>query len=241
MFRHVTDEEVVDLANQVGRKMAREYPGVDPSDIASEALVRLAGKADKLFEKSKGYIYRVLERDAGAYAAAVRYDYVVSTSQYVYTPREIKALLSEVYFDPTAWDVPKGHDDRLSAEIDGRSIGIALMDMREAMDRIKPEYKKALEDKFFHEKDLHRQKVATAVEALTRSVNRIAVKTGYGDNCPGARKVMSNAKARYVTQAEMGHETNPYEEDALSKLQKLRKQEKSDPPGTHYNWSKYSN
>lgn len=229
----------MELATQVGRRVASDYPGVDAEDIASEAYVRLLEKAPKMDDPSAGYIFRVLERDAGAYAAKVRYDYVVSTSQYVYTPAEVKAILSEVYFDPSAWDVPTGKDDRLSAEISGRSLGVSLMDMREAMNRVKPEYRKTLEDKFFREEDVHHQKVSRAVDAITRSLNRIAAKTGKGDNCPGARTAMPNDTARYVTQIEMACEKNPHERDAVSKLQSERRNAGSAPPGTYYNWDKY--
>jgi hypothetical protein len=239
LFDNLSSQQVMELANKVGHKIAREYPGIDADDIASEALSRLATKAPKLDNPSAGYVYRVLERDAGAYAAKVRYERVISTSQYVYTPREIRALLAEVYYDPTCWDVPQAKDDRLSAEINGRTIGIALMDIKAALERIKPEYAQTIENRYGHgDETIHRQKVARAVDSLTMAVNRIAAKTGRADNRPGARTAMSNGRAQYVTRAETGHETNRHEVDAVNKLHQERRDQGSAPPGTYFDWNK---
>lgn len=241
MFPRVSTEKVLKMARRVGRRVAAEYPGIDPEDISSEAVTRLAGKAHRLKDPSPDYVYRVLERDAVKYASEVRYDYVINTSQYIYTPREVRALLAHAYFNPECWDVPHGRDDRLSAEIDARSLGISLMDLKEAMGRIRPEHQQVLETRFGLGEDVHRQRVQRAVEALTRAVNRLAAKRGRarGHEGPGARKAMLNDTAQYVTRAEMGHETNPHERDALRELERLRSHE-SAPAGTYFNWEKES-
>ncbi|WP_170026629.1 hypothetical protein [Actinomadura oligospora] len=226
------------MASRVGRDVARQYPGIEAEDIASEAVTRFLEKAKRIGDAEAAYVYRVLERDAAAYAAKLRYDYVISTSQYVYTPREVRALLAEVYFDASAWDVPTGKDDWLSAEIEGRSIGISLMDLRVGMDRIKPEYRSILERRFYHGDDsMHRKDVTRAIDALTRAVNRIAARIGRSDEGPGSRTVISNAKAQHITENQ--HDGEWCEEDALSKVQKLRKQDRWDVPGRHFNWDKY--
>ncbi|MEU5878207.1 hypothetical protein [Spirillospora sp. NPDC047279] len=237
---NISDEKLIELANRVGRDVARQYPGLEAEDLASEALTRFQEKLPRMSDDvGVSYVYRVLERDAARYAAAVRYDYVISTSQYVYTPREVRALLKELYFDPAAWDVPTGKDDWLSAEISGRAIGISLMDLRVGMDRIKPEYRSILERRFFHEDDsMHRKDVTRAVDALTRVVNRIAAKTGKAADGLGTRDVMTNSKAMFL--AEKNLEGGGHEEDALTSLQKVRKKEKWDPPGTHFNWGKHA-
>ncbi|WP_433332574.1 hypothetical protein [Spirillospora sp. CA-294931] len=239
---NVSDEKLIEMANRAGRDVARQYPGIEAEDITSEALTRFYEKLPRMADDVEvRYVYRVLERDAASYAAKVRYDYVISTSQYVYTPREVRALLKEIYFDPTAWDVPTGKDDWLSAEIQGRSIGISLMDLKVGMDRIKPEHRSILERRFFHEDDsMHRKDVTRAVDALTRVVNRIAAKTGKAQDGPGSRDAMSNSKALWVTAAEGGHETNVREQDAVHQLQKVRRQARTDPPGTHFNWATYN-
>lgn len=239
MFKNLTHEKVMGMARRVGRETAREYPGIEAEEITDEALTRFYAKAHHLTDVTEGYAYRVLERDAFTYAAEVRYRKIIETSQYVYTPREVKALLEHVYYDPSAWDVPTGKDDRLSAEIDRKSIGISLMDLKDAMGRIRPEYRRTIEKRYYLGDDIHPQSLSRAVEALTRSVNRISARTGQADDCPGSRTAMSNSRARYITNAEMGHETNPHGRDALAMLQKERKEERSDPPGTHFDWNKY--
>jgi hypothetical protein len=229
------------MAESVGRSVARDYPGVDAEDISAEALTKLMDNRPKADDPSAGYVKRILQRYGATYAATQRYQRIVETSQYIYTPNEIKALLEHCYYDPAAWDVPTGKDDWLSAEIDGRSIGISLMDITVGMEKIKAEYRSALEKKFYLGEDVHHQRVTRALDSLTRAINRIVAKTGKGDGGPGSRNAMSNSKARYVTRSEAGHETNPYEEDASWKLHKLKKNAWSDPPGTHFDWNKYSN
>lgn len=239
MYPSVTTEEVTELATRIGRKVASEYPGVEATDISAEALTRLLENPVRLDDPPAGYIYRVLDRYARAYAAKVRYDRVISTSQYVYTPKEIRALLAEVYYDPAAWDVPTAKDDWLCAEITKGTVGISLIDLQVALDRIKPEYRKTIEDRFARgDESLHSQKVSRAVDALTRAVNRIVGKNG---NLNGqGRRAMSNEKAIAVTQVQMDQVFPISDEaDAVQRLQGVRKHE-SDPPGTHFDWAKYN-
>ena len=238
MFPKVSAEKVQELARKVGRRVAAEYPGVDAEDIASEAVTRLMAKAHRIEDPTAGYVYRVLERDARAYAASVRYDYIVSTSQYVYTPREIKALLAEVYYNPGCWDVPSAHDDLLSGEIDIRTVGVSLMDIRAAMEQISPEHREALDRRFGAGEDVHRQRVTRAVEALTRVINRHAARVSSGRNHegPGSRKAMSNSEAQYVTRAEMNGDRRR-EKDPIKELERIRSRDCA-PAGTYFDWNK---
>lgn len=239
MFTHVSTEQLQQMAAKVGREVSRRYPGTEPDDIASEALARVYSRLDRLMDKEPGYLYKALRKGAIAYAAEQRYRYVVGTSQYIYTPAEVRVLLEHCYYDPAAWSVPTGRDDWLSAEIDGQSIGVALMDMRAAMERIKPEHQRTLEKAFNDGENIHHEKVSRAVEALVRALNRHINRRGDREG-PGARKAMSNAQAQYRTRAETGHEGRRREVDAVHELQKLRRQEPNDPPGTHFDWDKYS-
>ncbi|MEU9871129.1 hypothetical protein AB0C87_25195 [Actinomadura sp. NPDC048021] len=226
------------MAAQAGRKIAREYPGIEAEDIAFEALTRLYESAERLRGATKDYLYGVLESEGLKYAAKERYDYILFSSQYVYTPREIKAILEHAYYDPTARDVPTRKDDWLSAEIGPGTVGISLVDIDIAMEKIKPSYRSILERRFLHGEDVHRETVARAVESLTQVVNRLVNRKGFSNDGPGSRTALSNGKAQYVTRSESGMETNPHEVDAVRQLQKERLQERSDPPGTHFNWNK---
>ncbi|QFG25468.1 sigma-70 family RNA polymerase sigma factor [Actinomadura sp. WMMB 499] len=241
MFDNVATDELVQMAKRAGYRVAREYPGIEAEDIAYEALTRLYERAERLKAATADYLYRVLEGEGVKYAAKERYDYILFSSQYVYTPREVRAVLEHVYYDPTARDVPTQKDDWLSAEIGKGTVGISLVDVDVAMEKIKPEYRKVLERRFLHGDTVTDTKAVTrAVDSLTQVVNRLVYRKGLSDDGPGSRTAMSNAKAQYVTRAESGHETNAYEPDAVRKLQTERSQERSDPPGTHFNWSKYT-
>ena len=241
MFDNATTDELIQMADQVARKVAQEYPGIEAEDIASEALTRLYESAERLCHANKDHLYKVLEGEGVSYAAKERYDYILFSSQYVYTPREIKAILKHVYYDESARDVPTQRDDWLSADIGPGVVGISIFDVDEAMDRIKPEHRKLLERRYRDGEDIKdRKAVARAIDHLTRAINRRMYRKGYSEEGPGSRKAVSNREARHVTVAEGSFET-PRETDALNTLQNERLQERSDPPGTHFNWNKYDN
>lgn len=241
MFENVTTEQVMDLATKVGRSVARDYPGVDAEDIASEALTRLMTDGIKESDPTPDYVFAVLNRHGRAYAAKERYDFIIGTAQYVYTPREIRALMETCYFDPNAWTAPTGKEDYLSAEIGGNSIVCSLIDIKTAMGNIKPAYKRVIERRFYEGDDsMHRKDVTRAIDALTRSVNRIVSRHGYAAEGLGSREVMSNDRAVNVTRSTLYDDTRDYQEDALDVLQRERSYERSHPPGTFYNWTKYA-
>lgn len=238
MFEHVTAEEVVQMANRAGRRVAREYPGIEAEDIAEEALTRLYERAERLRSATADHLYSVLEGEGVKYAAKERYDFILYSSQYVYTPKEVRAILEHAYYDPTARDVPTEKDDWLSADIGKGTVGVSLMDIDVAMDRIKPRERKLLKRRFYLGEEITDTKAVTrAVDSLTRVVNRLVYQKGFSDDGPGSRRAMSNGKSQYVTRAESGMEMNPREVDAVRQLQKERLQERSDPPGTWFNWN----
>src|SRR5438445_10421584 len=115
MFGTVSVEVAVEMAESIGRSVAREYPGLDAEDLSSEALVVLMEKSNLLVGKEAGYVHTVLLEAATSYAAKERYEYMLGTSSYVYRPVEVRAILQEVYWNPAEWDVPSSKADLLSA------------------------------------------------------------------------------------------------------------------------------
>jgi DNA-directed RNA polymerase specialized sigma24 family protein len=225
------------LADRVGRRVANEFPGLEAEDIASEALVRLAERAEKLPTDDEGYVYRVLYREAVRYAAKERYDHMMGTATFVYTPREVRALLQEAYFDPAAWDVPTAKDDYLTATVTKDTLGVSLMDLHEAWKKLKASYREILLRRFRDDEEVKDTKAVTrAVEALTWNINRRVNRSGYAHEGPGTRQVMSNAEARYVTHMEAGCDFETFQKDAVHELDALRTKEPLAPAGTYYDW-----
>lgn len=244
MFEQVTLDQIVEMASRAGKEIARKYPGIDSEDIASEALTALMGKIDRVADMSPGYLYEVLRRDGLTYAAKQRYQYVVESNQYIYTPREVKALLEHCYYDPAAWDVPTGMDDWLSAEIDGHSIGVSLFDIKAAMERIKPTHRNVIEQRYFYDDtSIHHETVNRAVDSLVRALNRKLNGLDSDYEGPGSRQAVSNGEAVRRTSYEMSRES--YQDDALEEYHKIvaataATESFQDPPGTHYDWDKYN-
>ncbi|TDB90931.1 hypothetical protein E1264_03755 [Actinomadura sp. KC216] len=242
MFEQVTLEQLMELASRAGKEVARKYPGVEAEDIASEALSSLMEKLDRVAEMAPGYLYEVLRRGGLTYAAAQRYQYIVESSQYVYTPKEVRALLEHCYYDPAAWDVPTGEDDWLSAEIDGQSIGVALIDIKVAMKAISPAHRNALECRFYKgDTSVERKLISRAIDSLVRALNRKI--NGFEGDFEG-RRSMSNGEAQRRISYEMEQDSS-YRSDALDEYHDIRSatavaRDFQDPPGTWFDWSKYT-
>lgn len=244
MFEHVTGDELADLASRAGREVARKYPSIQAEDIASEALVRVYGRAARLSAYKPRYLYEVLRREGLRYAAQERYRYIVGTSQYIYTPREVRALLEHYYYDPSMWEVPTGRDDWLSAEIDGQSIGVSLMDIQVALEKLRPDEQAIIEERYHRggvNTSSKRKRLERAIDALTRALNR-KVNASADHEGPGSRRAASNYEAQGRRAYKEG--AGGYERDAVDEYHDIRVATDSvtqNPPGTFFDWNKYTN
>ncbi|MFC9974326.1 hypothetical protein ACFVH6_25825 [Spirillospora sp. NPDC127200] len=233
MTPNVSTDQAMEMAAKVGRRIARDYPGVEADDIASAALLALAERVDILpADHGAGYVYKLLEKAGRTHAAQERYERVIGTSQYIYTPQEVRALLQEAYYDPSAWDTPSRKDDWLSAEISEGTVGISLMDIKSAMDRISPQQREVLNARFGRGEEIsERYKVARAIDALTRCLNYIT--NHY--NAKPRQKPVSTARAQHLTDAGSHHEGRA-KADALTEYQRLQNTTASAPAGTYFDW-----
>lgn len=234
MFSSASEEEVIKLAEKVGRKVHRKYPVVERQEIVGEALAKLAEVKDKLEAPTKGHLFRVLERAAFRYAAEERYRMMLESSQYIYTSSEVRSLLRR-YWDPNEWDVPTARDDYLTADIAGNVVTVSLVDIQVCLEDLKPNYKRDLERKFRDDHPVDSKMVQRAVDALTKALNRQFVQKTRDHEGPGARRAISNARAQAITE-DIGGQP---ERDALDKAQAIYKHSPSKPGGTFYNWNRY--
>ena len=189
---------VVGLANLVGARVAREYPGITAEDITQEAITALYEKSDRLTNFEQDYLYTVMYEAGNTYAARERYDYLVNTASYLYTPKEVKAVLEEAYFDPSFWEVPTHKDDYLAAGISGQTDVVCLSDMQNGFDRLSGHHTDTLVRKYRDGGEVHRETLARAVDALTRAMN-VHVNRTEDTEGPGVRKALSNAQAQHQT------------------------------------------
>lgn len=240
MFENHSEVELVAMARTVGRRVARKWAGIDPEDLAQEALLQLYSKLDKLADKETRYLYKVMERAAMSFASKQRYDKMVETSEYVYTSKEVRALLSEAYFDPEAWDVPSKKDDPTSDWIEIGTIGVSLMDAKSAFTKVNSTDRAVLEERFFHQggqagDNTEQKAVQRAVDNLTKFMNW-GKQQNEREGFQG-RKAVSNSKAQAMTNSSENY-GNDHESDALDKLQR----EYADfglRPGEGFDWGRH--
>lgn len=233
MFSTVSEDEVLKMAEQVSRKVHRDYPSVEAAEIKSEALIHIA--ETELKAPTPGKVYHIMAKAAYIYAAKERYRQMLETSQYIYLPVEVRALLT-AYWDPDKWDVPSARDDYLYAAVEGRTVAVSLMDIKVSMERLKGNHRKALERKFRDDQDVHTQTVYNAVQALTRELNRGVVDKTKNHNGPGARRAITNDRGQHFVRLDT--EVSD-EKDAVSKTQTIYRSSPSKPAGTFYDWDKY--
>lgn len=199
MFENLTTEEVIQMASKVGRRVARRFPGVEADDIASAALTELVRTKDQIKEPTEGNVYKILEKFGIRYADKERYDYIVNSSQYVYTPREVRALLKEAYFVEEMWNTPSGRDDRLSATIEQDVVVVSLLDVEEALGQTSGRYRDVVTRAFYMGEEVDSKELTRAVDDVTKHLNRHINRSKYGHEGPGARRAITNAHSQYLT------------------------------------------
>lgn len=242
MFDQLTTEEVMEMANRVGRRTARESGGdlLEAEDVAAEILVNMAELAGSLRDKGAGYVHTAMVKIADRYAAKARYDRMARFSSYLYTPKEVRALLTEAFFDPAAWDVPTRKDDRMSTVISDGTIGVSLMDLKTAFAGLSESQRELLLNRFHPDADgdaPSAMSVTRAIETLTRRMNTAANNPHNDHNGPGspARVRLRSDAAQHGTRLE---ESGGNGRDSVEELQHLLRKVTNDPPGTHFNWDK---
>lgn len=235
MIGDLTDEDILGLARQAGRRVQSSYEVLDAEDISSAALEEFYRSQDKLKVTARGYIYRVIERAAYRAAAGMRYQLQVETSQYVYTPSDVRALLSEAFYRPDHWQNPT-REDSLADWIEHGTELVSLIDIRDALRRLTPKQRGLIEMRFFLEEPVaDRKALSEAVKRLTRLMNQQIFRQEWEER-RSRRVVRPNSAAKGHTSLEGGFDRNSHEKDALALLQRERTAEPLDPAGTHFDW-----
>jgi hypothetical protein len=184
------------LALRVGKKMARQWPGIDAEDMSQEALTALVERPEILadFPENVALVTALMGRVAGSYASRERYDFTVRSARYLYTPAEIRGLLTHAYWDQSLREtsVPTGPDDRTSLVVH-ENICIALWDLDAAFESIDGVDRLRLIRRFRDEEEYPTQAARKAcdraVDTLTQRVNEHINRTPADHDGPGSRSV----------------------------------------------------
>jgi hypothetical protein len=188
--------EIHSLALRVGKNMARRWPGIEADDMSQEAVAALVEHPEILadYPANQSLVAAFMGRAATRYASKERYDYTLRTAQYLYTPAEVRLLLTHAYWDESLREttVPTGPDDKTHLAV-YEHICVALWDLDEAfaslsgMDQVR--LTRRFRDEEEYPTDAARKAVDRAVDTLTQRVNERVHRATVDHDGPGSRKV----------------------------------------------------
>ncbi|MFI6319729.1 hypothetical protein ACIBG8_19500 [Nonomuraea sp. NPDC050556] len=206
---------LLDQAASVGRRFARQYPSIDADDIAAEitryaldnwgSFERAMARAREYGKQPKDTLRFFLSQRASTYCGAEHYAYIVNTSHVIYTPKEVRAILRETYFNPDTWDTPS-KDTQLGQALELRSVWANHADIKAALARVSAKAHDIILAAY-GPIDLglptpDKRRVSDAIDVLTRELNRHLNTLGNKHQGPGSRRAMSNAEANYLTNSQ---------------------------------------
>lgn len=203
----MTEDEIERLrpiVERQARSLADGHPGIDPDDVAGAAWLALCEAADKVREEDDNYAASIAWNAGRRYAGAELYAYQHFSAAWVYTPREVRALLKVAWSEPGLWEKAPKRDDRESLTAGG--IVVALWDLDNAIQTLSTDAQIVLLRAYEQGETLgtaDRKRVSRAVEQITRYLNQRTPRAGRdprrGHNGPGARRAVTNAAATAAT------------------------------------------
>jgi hypothetical protein len=208
-------ELLTEVAAAVGKKFSRTYAVADAEDIASEVMTKVLEKYkiinDKLDKASDHgrteyeVLHALLSQRAFEYCEKASYEYMINSAQVVYTPKEVRALLKEYYYNPEAYETP-GKDECFGVGVEANSVWVNLLDLKEALSKVKPRIHDVIlaafgpEDLGLPEPD-HRR-VGEAIDKVTEQLNKGLNQGRASNEGPGSRRAMTNSAAQSITSEE---------------------------------------
>lgn len=168
-------------APHIARKIAREFPGIESSDIEQEIFLYCA--------ENKGSIARTTHTDSGLegimikagrkYAARERYAFLNYSAEWIYTPDEVRGIFEEAYFDADAWNEAPVKDDGMT--IRAKGIVVSLWDIQGAFEALSVEDQIAIRSRYEYGipgDPSERKRLQRAIDKVTQRINgRMAAKS----------------------------------------------------------------
>lgn len=158
-----------DLFNAIARRTAREWPGFDPEDIEQHIWVTLIPKWGSLVGDD-ALMRGAANRVARAHCIKERYDFMIGTSEYVYTPAEVRALFKECFFDEAAREVMPQVGDTVYAG----GVACGIWDLDAVFERLTAAQRAVIEKRYLLGQALDNadeQRLSRAIEHATRALN----------------------------------------------------------------------
>lgn len=193
---------------RLSRKIARDFPVLEAQDVAQEMRLVIARDADDIAAEPEAdwpkiVTYRAA-RIGNTYAMTERQYFQHNTAEWVYTPAEVREILSEHMFHGDSYlDAPK-RPEGSNQTLTGDGMSIPLMDARTAFDGLSERDQSLILRRYSVGESLDsaaRKGVERAVDRMTARMNGdVSERFDHSKHDgPGSRTAISNAQARAVT------------------------------------------
>lgn len=157
------------LFNSIARRTAREWPGFDAEDIEQHIWVTLLPKWGSLVGDD-ALMRGAANRVARSHCIKERYDFMLGTSEYVYTPAEVRALFRECFFDEAAREVMPQVGDTVYAG----GVACGIWDLDAVFERLTDGQRSVIEQRYLRGvtlDDAAEKRLSRAIEHATRALN----------------------------------------------------------------------
>jgi len=184
--------------NRTAAFVSGDFPDVEREDLTQHLFMKLLENQQYLKSPEERGATTMLLWWAKAYAKSVRTEHLQLSPQYSYRTSDIRDIL-HVVFQQQDWESVEVPDD---ARSEFRDVFLEInIDVKRAFEKLGEKQKLVIFEKYAMSIDpvdpAGRKRLSRAIEALTDRVN--FYQHAIDDEFIGKRRVMSNAKARYVT------------------------------------------
>lgn len=169
------------IAPRVARKTAHDFPGVDAEDIEQEIYLHIA-ENPSVYKRGAGHsdeqVAGIMKGPARKYAGKERYAFIHFSAEWIYTPKEVRALFEEAFFTTDLWSQMPQKDDGVT--INAKNVVVCLWDLSNAFDSLTPDEQAIVSKRYEYGEELtvnERKELQRAIDKVTMRLNgRMAAK-----------------------------------------------------------------
>lgn len=192
------------IAKDAARKVARNYPGIDPDDIEQTIYAKVLERQGTFARigYTNAALFSIFNKYGTEYANNERVAAYNFSDQYHYTAKEVRALCSEALFDRDAFMARiEAQDERLTA--DPEEVLARVLDLQDAFNNASDADKAVLVSRFVEgippKSSAESMALSRAIDRLALSINIGRSKRRQAHDGPGSRKAISNTTAQAIT------------------------------------------
>lgn len=197
----VTYVDLLQDVKIIADSLAIQWPGIDREDIEQEMNMKILENWPNIknHRDARKIALGLAKRGGVDYCSRERDYYQRQTSEWIYTPKEVRAILAEAFTEPLWTDTPaKPSKGKEYLTADG--VSILIMDAKNAFEAVS-EADQAVVISAFHDGErpstsAEKMRLSRAIDRMTDVLNRqVHARTYVEHEGPGSRTAVSNASA----------------------------------------------